>query len=367
MNWVRYVVLVLTFTTLLGAEDAVDISPESESETLTKAYEERLTGIEQLFLKRLNELREGYVNSVSRIEKDLARAGNPTQMLWTNRALRIAQASEQEWLALLAEEYEVPDPLENLNLGALAAVNSLRKKSLAELEATWERALNNFKALEKRQVQINKIDEAIQTRKQSEHIESSKLLPQIQKRISAFDSEIAAKKENKRADKIKWDPVPPPDAKFLFRKNNNAIQYIMKFAKIESGGFHASPTSRILLGNILNYTGRRGLAVVAINNGEILIEDTYDTYGFEEESIRMTEELKALPYGTFLFLAVRDDATRRFTGSADSTLRRFGAASGISNLPYRSSYIMIGVKGLPPGQAMEFEGMGRIRHDIPSN
>ena len=63
-------------------------------------------------------------------------------------------------------------------------------------------------------------------------------------------------------------------------------------------------------------------------------------------------------------IAVRDDATRRFSGAAQSALTRLGAAHGIQPLPYRSSYLMVGLKGLVPGHALEKHGMEAVELNL---
>lgn len=90
------------------------------------------------------------------------------------------------------------------------------------------------------------------------------------------------------------------------------------------------------------------------------MKETYDTYAEGSESARLIADIGRLPYGALVILAVRDDATRRFSGAAQSTFYRLGASTGIRGLPYRSSYFLIGMKGLPPGSAIEESGMGKL-------
>src|SRR5690606_18596474 len=120
--------------------------------------------------------------------------------------------------------------------------------------------------------------------------------------------------------------IPPPDAAFPFQAENPAFQAYLKGLKAESSGFFASPSSHIQIGNHPVYSGFRGVAMVAYHDGKIILEDTFDTYAEQTESVRLSEAIGDLPYGAFVVIAVRDDATRRFTGSTQSSLYRLGAS-----------------------------------------
>lgn len=129
-----------------------------------------------------------------------------------------------------------------------------------------------------------------------------------------------------------------------------------------SSGFGDGPAARVAIGRDLFHEGARGLTLVALVDREMVLSETYDTYANSEESERFVKDVRELPYGAFVILAVRDDATRRFTGAAQSTLFRLGASEGIRGLPYRSSYLLIGAKGLSPGQGEERTGLGRLEY-----
>jgi len=102
--------------------------------------------------------------------------------------------------------------------------------------------------------------------------------------------------------------------------------------------------------------------MVAVVDRDIVLRESYDTYAEASESERLITDIGDLPYGAPVILAVRDDATRRFSGAAQSALYRLGAAGGIHGLPYRSGYLLIGVKGLKPGDAIEKSGMEKVIH-----
>jgi hypothetical protein len=322
----------------------------------------KISKIDQVYQEQAQHLRTEYAKAMSRLDNMGLQTGDLSLRLWANRAVRVTLESESGWLALFKEEFELPRPLAELNAEALDAVNTLRERRMEDLAAAKTWALDDLKALEKQQVREDRIEEARNTRATTAHIEESKAYLKIEKRLKRFTAEHAQNDIRNREKKQEWDPIPPPDARFPFRKENPVFDAFLQAVRVESSGFHDGPSAMIAVGNAIHYSGTRGLAVVAVHGSEVLIRDTYDTYAFEEESNRLIGDLKALPYGTFLILAVRDDATRRFTGSADSTLIRFGSGTGIRNLPYRSSYLMLGLKGLPPGQAVEMHGMGIIQY-----
>lgn len=88
----------------------------------------------------------------------------------------------------------------------------------------------------------------------------------------------------------------------------------------------------------------------------------YDTYESKAESLRLVEDIASLPYGAFVVVVAHDEATRRFAGEAQSTLFRLGAANGIADLPYRSAYLLIGIKGMRPGGAVELTHSESVKH-----
>jgi hypothetical protein len=367
MNGIR---LCFTFGMLLiggytmGAEAGDSVVPEAEE--IVASFERKVTEVAQTFETEVEGLRSEYDKEMVRLADIANVRGGLTIQLWANRNLRVCREPETEWLSLFEETYEVPEALAKVNAGAKTAINTLRERGLTALAEAIQSGLDGLTELEKRHVRADQIDQALQTRKTRPLIEKSKSYPKVEKRLKGFTTERAAGEVRKRNEKREWDPVPPPDAEFPFKKDNPAFQALLKSVSIESSGFMDGPSARIALGNAVNFSGNRGLAVVAVISRDVLIQDSYDTYAFEEESLRLIDDLKALPYGSFLLLAVRDDATRRFTGSANSTLIRFGAGVGINNLPYRSSYLMIGVKGLAPGEAMEMHNMGKIGFGIGS-
>ncbi|MCH8514649.1 MAG: hypothetical protein LAT83_23750, partial [Kiritimatiellae bacterium] len=105
-------------------------------------------------------------------------------------------------------------------------------------------------------------------------------------------------------------------------------------------------------------TGRRGLNVMAVYGSELLLRENFDTYRSEDESERFSNEIAALPLGSLVVVAAHDDASRSLTQEARAALYHLGAGNDLRRLRYRDAYLLIGIKGMAQGQAMEQAGSG---------
>jgi hypothetical protein len=360
--WIKTVLMCMQCVLVVGTR--IEASEASEATAIVIAFEGRVAEVAEGFEREAGRLRKDYENAMLRLGAAKRDIGSVPLQLWAQRNLRICRESETEALALLEEAHALPEEVAKVNADTKDALKTLREKALVALAEAKQSSLMEMKELEKRQVRLNKIDQAVLTRQALPLIETAKSHTKAENRIKGHTPARAYVEIRKRDKKREWDPVPPPDAEFPFRKENPAFQALLTSVVIESSGFRDGPSARIALGNVVTHVGTRGLSVVALYGDNVLIQDSYDTHAFEEESQRLIRDLKALPYGAFLMLAVRDDATRRFTGSANSTLIRFGAKQGIHGLPYRSSYLLIGIKGLAPGEAVEMQSLDRISFKI---
>ena len=99
---------------------------------------------------------------------------------------------------------------------------------------------------------------------------------------------------------------------------------------------------------------RRGYDVVALDpgTGEVLWTDAFDTHESAEEAGRLVAAIRALPSGTIVAAAVRDEASHELTPEAVTALRTLGAARDIRGRD-RISHAIVGVKGAAPGTAVE--------------
>jgi len=153
--------------------------------------------------------------------------------------------------------------------------------------------------------------------------------------------------------KTETEQSTPADARFLFEQNNPGFLLFQKSVRAQSSGFHGKKSSGIHIPDRPLITGKRGLTLAAKPLGREWDILHFDTYAQKSESLRLVRYIRELPYGSFIILIAHDDATRRFSEEAQSTLYRVGAEKGIKPLPYRSSYLLLGIKGLRPGNAHE--------------
>jgi hypothetical protein len=292
------------------------------------------------------------------------RNGELHLQLWTHGLLRLIEGLEDNWLAILKEPYELPGPIQQLLTTTEATWKELQSSAMNQALENKKNSLGTMEKLQIRLVQEDRIEEAVITRDLRGNLENFKEDEKLHSQLSKLTPEFYHKKiqqlkEKEFSSQDFIGPIPPPDALFPFQANNPTFKAYLKWVKAESSGYFATPSAHIQIGNNPVYSGFRGLALVAYTNGEIVLEDTFDTYAEQDESVRLSKAIADLPYGAFVVMAVRDDATRRFSGSTQSSLYRLGATTGILNLPYRSSYLLIGMKGLKMGDAVERFGVER--------
>jgi hypothetical protein len=105
--------------------------------------------------------------------------------------------------------------------------------------------------------------------------------------------------------------------------------------------------------------GRRGynLAVLDPRNGRVLEAKGFDTWANEYEARRLADFVAAIPTGRIVVAATKDDASPHLTEAAVRALASLGAAVDLRGQAGRS-HALIGVKGAPPGTALEWSGEG---------
>jgi hypothetical protein len=144
-----------------------------------------------------------------------------------------------------------------------------------------------------------------------------------------------------------------------------------KYAKLTeavSSGFYSGSRVLIRFGGhtFYDYRGPRvglaGLYVVAIHDNEVLLQYHYNTYFLGGASLGLSRDISELPYGTFVVVAAKGEPTRLFDKHGQKALRSIGAATGLFNQKFRTSYLCIGVKGLAPGKAIEKIGSEELKH-----
>ncbi len=141
-----------------------------------------------------------------------------------------------------------------------------------------------------------------------------------------------------------------------------------EYVEAVSGGFHSGSRVLIRIGGhtFYDYRGPRvglaGLYVVAIYKNEVLLQYHYNTYFLGGASLGFSRDMSKLPYGTFVVVAAKGEATRLFDEHGQKALYSIGAATGLLNQKFRTSYLCIGVKGLAQGKAIEKTGSEELHH-----
>jgi hypothetical protein len=126
---------------------------------------------------------------------------------------------------------------------------------------------------------------------------------------------------------------------------------------VVSGGLGWGNQASILVNGLERAPNRRGYNMVAIAPpmGAVLWADVFDTSKATAESTRLAGAIARLPRGTIVAAAVREEASHRLTEEAVGALRSLGAAQDLRSR-VRASHLLVGVKGAPPGSALEQSG-----------
>eukprot|EP00442_Polarella_glacialis_P009501 CAMPEP_0115115974 /NCGR_PEP_ID=MMETSP0227-20121206/43012_1 /TAXON_ID=89957 /ORGANISM="Polarella glacialis, Strain CCMP 1383" /LENGTH=485 /DNA_ID=CAMNT_0002516749 /DNA_START=30 /DNA_END=1487 /DNA_ORIENTATION=+ len=143
-------------------------------------------------------------------------------------------------------------------------------------------------------------------------------------------------------------------------------------AKIVSAGWGDGNAADFFLNgrriDINGQAGRRGMNVVTVDpkTQQVTSRKTYDVWGDPAtENTRMAADLRSLPDGRYVLVALRDSGLENLDGPVIAALQSVGAKMiSASNLPIRQGYALIGVKG---GAALAEEQAGRaeIEFDLP--
>ena len=141
-----------------------------------------------------------------------------------------------------------------------------------------------------------------------------------------------------------------------------------RLADVISGGFRHGNCVRIRVGdrtyfnNLDDGPETAGLYVVALYDRKVLLQEQYNTFGSRVASGRFAADIDRLPRGAFVVIAAKDEPTRQFDSAAQKALRGIGARIGLENQAFRTSYLCLGLKGLPRGEAIEKLGLERLEH-----
>jgi len=347
MNVLRHTLfgLLLFFQTLPAdqPEPALLIEYRERGEKLFQQAKERLKVIADSNQKRLEKAADEGIKQQ-----------DPTLHLWAERELRLHPINPFCNLSRPKRVLGYPENLLTLSANLRTELTEFLTQLKKEKEKWLLDAENAFEARVRDLVRANEIETAVSEQDAFKELENQKVLKDLNRQIQSMERLLSGKKHQALWRRPKNDSTPaPPDALFLFDAKNPAFQTFLKNISVLSKGSPHRGTSGVRLGNQVKASGQRGLTLLALVDNEVVLQEHYDTYESKSEGLRMVADVKVLPYGSFVVLFAHDDATRRFPGEAQSTLFRLGASQGLADLPYRSAYILIGIKGLKPGDAVE--------------
>ncbi|MGH7358330.1 MAG: interleukin-like EMT inducer domain-containing protein, partial [Candidatus Rokuibacteriota bacterium] len=127
-------------------------------------------------------------------------------------------------------------------------------------------------------------------------------------------------------------------------------------ALVLSGGQPHGDVASIRIGMGETSPNRRGYNVVALgSDGEFRGRAAFDTFADPAASARLGAWVEGLPAGTIVLGAVRDEASTRLGADAIQALATLGVRGDLRGR-YRESHAFVGVKGAPPGSALEALG-----------
>jgi hypothetical protein len=125
---------------------------------------------------------------------------------------------------------------------------------------------------------------------------------------------------------------------------------------VRSGGQPHGDVASIRIGMGQVASNRRGYNLVALGpEGDLRGRLTFDTLGDPGASGRLAAWVHGLPPDTIVVGAVKDEASGRLGADAVQALATLGVAGDLRGR-YRESHAFVGVKGAPPGSALEAIG-----------
>ena len=128
---------------------------------------------------------------------------------------------------------------------------------------------------------------------------------------------------------------------------------------VNSAGLPAGDFAYITVEGEDASTHRRGynLAVIDPQSGAVVEQAGFDTWANEFESQALAEFVAEVPEGYIVAVAVKDDGASHLTEAAVRALLTLGAQIDLRGTEHLS-HAIIGVKGAPPGAALEASGEG---------
>ncbi|PYM54853.1 MAG: hypothetical protein DMD79_23905 [Candidatus Rokuibacteriota bacterium] len=125
---------------------------------------------------------------------------------------------------------------------------------------------------------------------------------------------------------------------------------------VRSSGDPQARTGSITLDDVELSPDRRGYNLVALSPaGVVLSAARFDTFRKPTASQHLASWIGALPAGTIVAGAVRDEASGLLDERAVAALRTLGVRGDLRGR-FRAAHAFVGVKGAPPGTAAEQAG-----------
>ena len=187
---------------------------------------------------------------------------------------------------------------------------------------------------------------------------------EIKAQTKKGDLQAAEAIEAKKVEMI--SSIFTEDTTSLIQNSEGSFSHFAKQVRIVSAGFLCGNrvTIEVHKKKLIDGIGLRGISVVAVHQGKILIQKTFDTYIDPRASMEFSDEISKLPQQAFVVLAVADEATHAFSKKAQEAIVSIGGTIGLYQQPYRCSYYCIGRVGLPEGKAIE--RLEKIKIEYPT-
>jgi hypothetical protein len=129
---------------------------------------------------------------------------------------------------------------------------------------------------------------------------------------------------------------------------------------VVSGGHAHGDIASLRANAVERARNRRGYNLVALDlAGRVLGAETFDTFRDPGAAGRLVRWIDALPQGTVVAGAVKDEASGRLDETAVHALRTLGVRGDLRGR-FRESHGFVGVKGAPAGSALEGLGPRRV-------
>ncbi len=127
-----------------------------------------------------------------------------------------------------------------------------------------------------------------------------------------------------------------------------------------SGGQPYGEVGSVRVNAVEHARNRRGYNLVALDPaGRLLDAETFDTFFDPLAAGELARWVEALPAGSIVAGAVRDEASGRLDGAAVHALGTLGVRGDLRGR-FRDSHAFVGVKGAAPGTALEAVGPRRL-------